>query len=70
MDFVSFITNYRKILYDRISDVGDSIASGGCKDFEEYRARVSEIQGLRYALEELQVLLKRGNMSDDEPDST
>ena len=70
MDFVSFITNYRKILHDRISDVGDSIASGGCKDFEEYRARVSEIQGLRYALEELQVLLKRGNMSDDEPDST
>ena len=70
MDFVSFITNYRKILHDRISDVGDSIASGGCKDFEEYRARVSEIQGLRYALEELQVLLKRGNMSDDEPDIT
>ena len=70
MDFVSFITNYRKILHDRISDVGDSIASGGCKDFEEYRARVSEIQGLRYALNELQVLLKRGNMSDDEPDST
>ena len=70
MDIVVFIDNYRKILHQRMTDVGNSIASGGCKDFEDYRARVAEIQGLRYAYDEFQALLKKGATSDDEPDSS
>ena len=70
MDFVYFVDNYKKILHQRMVDVGNSIASGGCSDFEDYRARVAEIQGLRYAYDEFQALLKKGNASDDEPDTT
>ena len=70
MDIVVFVDNYRKILHQRMTDVGNSIASGGCKDFEDYRARVAEIQGLRYAYDEFQALLKKGATSDDEPDSS
>ena len=32
---------------------------------EDYRARVGEIQGVTYALDELQALLKKSNYDED-----
>ena len=51
MDVVSFIKDYQKILINRIDDISLSITSGGVTDWEDYKARVGEIQGVTYALD-------------------
>ncbi len=65
MDVVSFIKDYQKILINRIDDVSLSITSGGVTDWEDYKARVGEIQGVTYALDELKALLKKVKYIDD-----
>ena len=65
MDVVSFIKDYQKILINRIDDVSLSITSGGVTDWEDYKARVGEIQGVTYALDELKALLKKVKYVDD-----
>ena len=69
MDVVDFIHRYRKVLINRIDDISLSITSGGVSDWEDYKARVGEIQGVAYALEELKALLKKVNYVED-TDST
>jgi len=64
-----FITKYNKVLNNRIEDISLSITSGSITDMEDYRARVGEIQGVTYALDELKALLKKANYVDD-TDST
>jgi len=54
-----FITKFKKSLESRVEDLSVSITSGNVKDMEQYRAVVGEIQGLSFAVEELQSLLKR-----------
>jgi hypothetical protein len=43
------------------------LTSGSASDIGQYKAMVGEIQGLTYALEHVQTLLKK---VDDESDST
>jgi conjugal transfer/entry exclusion protein len=54
-----FITKFKRSLESRVEDLSVSITSGNIKDMEQYRAVVGEIQGLSFAVEELQSLLKR-----------
>ena len=65
MDVLQFIKQYQKILVTRMDDIGVSITSGGVTDWEDYKARVGEIQGVAYALEELKALLKKVNYVED-----
>ena len=69
MDVYDFITKYNKVLNNRIEDIRLSITSGSTTNMEDYRARVGEIQGVTYALDELKALLKKANYVDD-TDST
>ena len=69
MDVLHFIKQYQKILINRMDDISVSITSGSVSDWEDYKARVGEIQGVAYALEELKALLKKVNYVDD-TDST
>jgi hypothetical protein len=54
-----FITKFKRSLESRVEDLSVAITSGNVKDMEQYRAVVGEIQGLSFAVEELQSLLKR-----------
>ena len=65
MDVVSFLSRYQKALRNRVDDISLSITSGSASDWEDYKARVGEIQGLTYALDELQTLLKKANYVED-----
>jgi hypothetical protein len=65
MDVVNFIHQYRKVLINRIDDISLSITSGGVSDWEDYKARVGEIQGVTYALDELKALLEKVNYDQD-----
>lgn len=65
MDVVDFIHRYRKVLINRIDDISLSITSGGVSDWEDYKARVGEIQGVTYALDELKALLEKVNYDQD-----
>lgn len=65
MDIIDFITRYQKVLKNHREDISLSITSGSISDMEDYRARVGEIQGVTYALDELQALLKKANYIDD-----
>ena len=65
MDVVSFIKDYQKILINRVDDISVSITSGGVTDWEDYKARVGEIQVVTYALDELKALLKKVKYIDD-----
>ena len=65
MDVVSFIKDYQKILINRVDDISVSITSGGVTDWEDYKARVGEIQGVTYALDEMKALLKKVKYIDD-----
>jgi hypothetical protein len=65
MDVLDFIKRYQRILVTRMDDISISITSGGVSDWEDYKARVGEIQGVAYALEELKALLKKVNYVED-----
>ncbi len=67
MKVTDFLYNYKKALNTRIEDISISLTSGNASDMEAYKAMVGEIQGLTYALEQIQTLLKK---VDDESDST
>ena len=69
MDIVNFVSRYRRALNNRIEDISVSVTSGGVPNMESYRAAVGEIQGLTYALDELQTLLQKANY-DEDSDST
>ncbi len=59
MTLPEFITKFKRSLESRVEDLSVAITSGNVKDMEHYRAVVGEIQGLSFAVEELQSLLKR-----------
>jgi hypothetical protein len=65
MDVLNFIKDYQKILITRVDDISLSITSGGVPDWEDYKARVGEIQGVTYALDEMKALLKKVKYIDD-----
>ena len=65
MDIVDFISKYQKVLNNRIEDISLSVTSGGISDMEDYRARVGEIQGVPFALDELKALLTKAKYIND-----
>ena len=65
MDIVDFISKYQKVLNNRIEDISLSVTSGGVSDMEDYRARVGEIQGVTFALDELKALLTKAKYIND-----
>ena len=67
MYITDFLNKYKKDLQTRIEDISISLTSGSASDMASYKAMVGEIQGLTYALEHIQTLLKK---VDDESDST
>jgi|TARA_R100000030_G_scaffold50546_1_gene38124 hypothetical protein len=67
MYITEFLNKYKKDLQTRIDDISISLTSGSASDMASYKAMVGEIQGLTYALEHIQTLLKK---VDDESDST
>ena len=67
MYVTEFLHKYKKDLQTRIDDISISLTSGSASDIGHYKAMVGEIQGLTYALEHTQTLLKK---VDDESDST
>ncbi|MGA0129045.1 MAG: hypothetical protein ACO3I1_07140 [Burkholderiales bacterium] len=69
MDVLQFINQYQKILNSRIESLSEGITYGNVKNWEDYKARVGEIQGVAYALDELKALLKKVNYVED-TDST
>ena len=69
MDIVDFISKYQKVVNHRIEDISVSITSGSITDIEDYRARVGEIQGVTFALDEMKALLEKAKYIND-TDST
>ena len=67
MYITDFLQKYKKDLTNRIDDISISLTSGSASDIGHYKAMVGEIQGLTYALEHIQTLLKK---VDDDSDST
>ena len=65
MDVLNFIKDYQKLLINRVEDISVSITSGGVTDWEDYKARDGEIQGVTYALDEMKALLKKVKYIDD-----
>jgi hypothetical protein len=65
MDVLEFINRYQRVLNTRMDDISLSITSGGVSDWEDYKARVGEIQGVAYALDELKALLKKVTYVED-----
>ena len=65
MDAIQFITRYKRTLQNRVDDISISVTSGGVSDMESYRSMIGEIQGLTYALDELQTLLKKDDYDED-----
>ena len=68
MYVTEFLHKYKKDLQTRIDDISISLTSGSASDMASYKAMVGEIQGLTYALEHIQTLLKRLIMSLIVPD--
>ena len=52
-------------MQNRMEDISLSLSTGGCSSMEDYRAMVGEIQGLSFALDDLQTLLKKANHDED-----
>ena len=67
MYIADFLHKYKKDLTTRVDDISISLTSGSASDIGHYKAMVGEVQGLTYALEHIQTLLKK---VDDESDST
>ncbi len=67
---LELLTRYKRNLDKRTDDLSIAITSGNVKDLEQYRAIVGEIQGLSFAIEELQSLLKGYDEDAEETVST
>lgn len=65
MDLTEFIRKYQKNLKLKVEDISVSLTSGSISNIEDYRARVGEIQGVTYALDELKALLEKVNYDQD-----
>lgn len=64
MDIIQFIRKYQNSLKLKVEDISVSLTSGSISNIEDYRARVGEIQGVTYALDELKALLEKAKYID------
>ncbi len=65
MDVLDFLKKYQKLLNTRIEELSVSVTSGSASSYEDYKARVGEIQGVAFALDELRSLLQKVDYDKD-----
>jgi hypothetical protein len=65
MDAIDFLKKYQRLLNTRIEELSLSVTSGSAVSYEDYKARVGEIQGVAFALDELKSLLQKANYDED-----
>jgi hypothetical protein len=65
MDAIDFLKKYQRLLNTRIEELSLSVTSGSAVSYEDYKARVGEIQGVAVALDELKSLLQKANYDED-----
>jgi len=65
VDVVDFVKKYQKLLNTRVEELSVSVTSGSASSYEDYKARVGEIQGVAFALDELRSLLQKANYDED-----
>jgi hypothetical protein len=66
MDVVDFAKHVYKVLRERENDLVQNLATGGPKDWEQYKMIVGEIQGLSFARDEMRALLENHEDGFDE----
>ena len=67
MDVVVFAKALYKVLREHEEALSESLASGGARDFEQYKQTVGEIRGLNFAVSNLKALLEK--TADDVEDT-
>lgn len=65
MDLVDLARHLYKKIEERQQDIGDALAHGAVKDWEQYKMSVGEIRGLSFAKDEIKSLLN-GTVDDVE----
>ena len=59
MRLENFFTAYKKQLIDRQKSVEESITSGLCKDWSDYKYLTGKLEGIRLTKAEMQETMKR-----------
>ena len=62
----NFFTYYKKQLLDRQKQVEESILSGLCKSWEDYKYLTGKLDALKQEVQELTDLLKKQELEDDD----
>jgi len=65
MQIENFFTYYKKQLLDRQRQVEESILSGLCKSWEDYKYLTGKLAALKQEVQELTDLLKKQELEDD-----
>jgi hypothetical protein len=65
MRLENFFTYYKKQLLDRQKQVEESILSGLCKSWEDYKYLTGKLAALTQEVQELTDLLKKQELEDD-----
>ena len=65
MRIENFFTYYKKQLLDRQKQVEESITSGLCKDWADYKYLTGRNAALKQEIQELTDLLKKQELEDD-----
>jgi len=66
MRIENFFTYYKKQLLDRQKQVEESILSGLCKSWDDYRYLTGKLDALKQEVQELTDLLKKQELDDDD----
>ena len=65
MRIENFFTYYKNQLLDRQKQVEESILSGLCKSWEDYKYLTGKLAALKQEVQELTDLLKKQELEDD-----
>ena len=66
MRLENFFTEYKKQLIARQKQVEESITSGWCKDWSDYKYLTGKNAALKNEIQELTDLLKKTELEDDD----
>ena len=62
----NFFSHYKNGLLDRQKQVEESILSGLCKDWSDYKYLTGKLAALKQEAQELTYLLKKQELEDDD----
>ena len=62
----NFFSHYKNGLLDRQKQVEESILSGLCKDWSDYKYLTGKLAALKQEVQELTDLLKKQELEDDD----